>query len=193
LTSFCKEHNWHNLIKRVNKHPSNINEIQDSVEGLNPFLLTGYTLTDKNGNQATFKSATSISASVSLGFMNKFNPFNLGADNFEEDCLLEMHRLNRVAEFLSYYPKWKAVLEKAGELHHKIVSQLQHTFDSFKGVESEKDFAEKVKNLQPVWQQSILFEWRREGQIKPAEIYIAALSKKKWRTIADTMQETNQE
>jgi len=70
---------------------------------------------------------------MSTGFMNKLNQFNLTGENFEDECLLEVWRLNLVDEFLSYFGRWEPIVCKVGKHYDVVVEYIDNLFEKLRG------------------------------------------------------------
>jgi hypothetical protein len=56
--------------------------------------------------------------------MNKFNPFNLGADNFSAECLMDLSRFNFFTRFLAHHQKWEPHVDEQRKKYLEICEKL---------------------------------------------------------------------
>eukprot|EP01127_Copromyxa_protea_P000695 TRINITY_DN1059_c0_g1_i3.p2 TRINITY_DN1059_c0_g1~~TRINITY_DN1059_c0_g1_i3.p2 ORF type:complete len:404 (-),score=57.93 TRINITY_DN1059_c0_g1_i3:2087-3298(-) len=107
-------------------------DVHGATIRLDPFLQAGFVAVDKNYNMIQFISDQYVSASVSFGFMNKFNPFNLGADNFASECLLDVVRFNVVKRFILHHPKWKTHVEEQVRIFEEVLKDINFLSNRFR-------------------------------------------------------------
>ncbi|KAL6056841.1 Npa1 domain-containing protein [Balamuthia mandrillaris] len=112
------ERNGWECVRRIDGICS-LEAILSATEALNPLQQIGFLVaTTPSGSsnlsfrRVQFFSSQYIAVSASIGFQNKgFGPFNMGAENFDWDCLLELIRTNKLSLFLSHYPRWKPLTD----------------------------------------------------------------------------------
>lgn len=150
-----------------------LNRLIEAVEFVNPFEQAGFELRASNGKVVKISSRSYWSVKASLGHQNRVLAFNVAADHFEPESLLDTCVYGFRREFSESYPKWTVPLD-AAELELK---QLCNFLDGYKaqyfGESDRKAFATIVAKIEAPLR-AICFEWYNYAFV-PAHDVIASL------------------
>lgn len=135
-----------------------LNRLIGAVEFMNPFEQAGFELRSKHGQVAKISSRSYWSVKASLGHQNRVLAFNVAADHFESESLLDTCIYGFEREFTETFPKWSAPVDAAA----KELQQLSNFLDEYKAKylseTDRKRFASSVASLPPPFR-AICFEW----------------------------------
>lgn len=135
-----------------------LNRLVEAVEFINPFEQAGFELRASNGKTVKIASHSYWSVKASLGHQNRVLAFNVAADHFEPESLLDTCIYGFRREFAETYPKWSVPVD-AAELELKQLCNLLDTYKDKYFVESDrKVFATTVAKLDAPLR-TICFEW----------------------------------
>jgi predicted nucleotidyltransferase len=177
-TPFLEKYLW--PAAHVFSEIHSVAEAKKFVAQFDPFKQIGLVAVDAHHNRLKFKNIEYLAAQTSQGFMNKLNPFNLGGDHFERDCLLEVVRLCKARKFLLYFAKWKRIVEELTLQHDAFCEFLDKSYTPYKDIETQQEFAKKMAMVDPALK-VVFFDWRKEAGKPNAKLYCARLEKKTYR------------
>lgn len=120
-----------------------------------------------------------------------FGPLNLGGENFDFDCLVEVLRFRSEDDFLFFFPKWAEHMANARQPYDEFLACFDAYYEHIRGVEEQRELAQQVKKLSlpyKTWP-PVLFEMKKEG-VRSAEQFFAFIPRarflKLWRSWRDT-------
>lgn len=131
--------NWQDIIK--------------AVEKLNPLEAEGYIICDAQFNRIKVKSP-------------KYVLWSHFRTSFSTHKILQIIVNNEGDEFLNYYPEWTKLYQEMNFKYEKLVAEIQATYDQYKSIPMQKDFALAVKHLP---YSGILFALRRDKSLSIKE------------------------
>jgi hypothetical protein len=104
-------------------------------------------------------------APTRLSLLPGFGPLNLGGENFDFDCLIEVQRFGAERTFLHFFPKWAELMSKAAQEYDEFVAYFDAYYGQIRDVHDQRELAQRVKALalpNKTWP-AILFEMKKEG------------------------------
>jgi hypothetical protein len=128
---------------------NSFDEIIKTFDKVEPLYQEGYVIVDHRGNRAKVKHP----GYVALHHMKS---------HFSVRYLVEVARKAEVAEVISYFPEWTDLLLAANEAIDDLSLKIHETYEVYKDIPIQKDFALAVVKHPFSW---ILFGLRN-GQIK---------------------------
>jgi hypothetical protein len=137
-----------------------LNLLLDFVDLMNPFEQAGFEIRSTTTRRAAKLNARSYwSVRASVGHQNRVLAFNVAADNFEEESLLDVQIFGMQREFASTFPVWSAALSNRAAVEaKKIVNYLELNRTAYCTEPDRKSFATSIKDL-PSPLKPILFDW----------------------------------
>lgn len=116
------------------------------VETLNGLKEEGYVVVDKFYNRVKIKAPHYVTL------------HRLKGEYFNRKRALELVLLGETSEVLSYFPEWKDDIELVKNKYHEFKSSILNTYEMYKNIESQKDFALAIKDAPMT---SVLFAMRK--------------------------------
>ena len=160
-----KSNNW----EVVKTYPlSSVKDILDSLVLMNPIEQEGYVVVDASFNRIKVKSPQYVA-------------LHHTTSNMSVRRMLEIIRVNENDEFLSYFPEWKELYNKVKNKYLSLLTDVAQTYEQFKSIENQKEFALKVKDLRYAGALFVL----RSGKIKNLEEYFAQYPIKRFEELLD--------
>jgi len=179
-----KDYGW-NIVTLIPELKSR-SDIEEEIKRINPFKLIGFIAVDRNYKRIQFNSTQYISVELSLGFLNKISTFNIAGNNFEDETLLELSRINKARRFLFYFGKWEEILNNVSQPYFQLIQDTEKLLENIPKNLKYKDYAEYIKNLKLTKiQESILFDIKKEWGFLPPRKYFSTLNKGKFKKIYD--------
>lgn len=135
-----------------------LNALIEAVEFMNPFEQAGFELRNRRGQTAKICARSYWSVRASVGHHNRVLAFNIAADHFEPESLLDTCIYGFRREFAETFPKW-AVPVDAAELELKTLCRFLDDYKAKYFTETDrKVFATTVSKL-PAPMRAVCFEW----------------------------------
>lgn len=104
------------------------------AENLDPMASEGYVICDANFNRVKVKAPQYVAiAHLRSGFST--------------GKMLQIILTNEGEEFLAYYPEWTQIYEQIKEKYDNLVKEIQETYEKYKNIPVQKDFALAIKHL----------------------------------------------
>lgn len=121
--------------ERIKSFPmTSIEEVLASCEHIPAIEGEGYVIVDANFNRIKVKTPQY----VALAHIR---------DAMSTRRMLEIVRSNESSEFLAYFPEYVGLYNKVLESYNAFVIEISTVYELYKGIEIQKDFAMKVKDL----------------------------------------------
>eukprot|EP01130_Rhizamoeba_saxonica_P014694 TRINITY_DN6436_c0_g1_i1.p1 TRINITY_DN6436_c0_g1~~TRINITY_DN6436_c0_g1_i1.p1 ORF type:complete len:329 (-),score=60.74 TRINITY_DN6436_c0_g1_i1:36-1022(-) len=164
----------------------NIENAITLTESFNPFQRIGFVVVDDQFNRIQYNSKSYISIENSTGFLNKISPFNLLANHFEPECLLEIVRLNRKHIFLKKFPHWENYIQQATINYENLLIFLEPYFSFGKDLQTQKLLAAAVRKIPYGFIKRIVFDISKYSVRPTPQEYIARMPKSKFKKLRES-------
>lgn len=146
-------------LKSIGDWKDRVKNLFEEVELMNPFEQAGFEIRSKSTCKSIKLSCRSYwSVKASVGHQNRVLAFNVGADHFEPECLLDVCIFGFNHEFVNNFPSWANAVSISSQKLEKI---CQLIVDQSKQCFFEKDrkkFAALVAPMPGIFK-TIMFEW----------------------------------
>lgn len=106
-----------------------------AAAALDPMESEGYIVCDSNFSRVKLKSP----AYVAMTHLK---------EGFSTRRLIEVIQTNESSEFLAYFPEWGGLYETIQAKFEQLAETIQQTYDRYKHIEVQKDFALAIKGLE---------------------------------------------
>ena len=139
---------------------------EDMIESTKtlPYSEEGYVVVDKNFNRIKVKGIEYVAC------------HRLKGEAFSDKRAIELALIGEGSEFLSYFPEYKPIVDRASAAINSIKSYLLEKQEelSSRSFETQKDFALFIKD----WKYTGFFFGYRSGKIKSVEEYLQGMDSK---------------
>jgi hypothetical protein len=134
LFRYANEHGWE-LIKILSyeNYQEEI-DVLKLADKLDPMQTEGFVVCDHNFRRVKIKSP-------------KYVALHHAVDGMTPRRMLEIIQKNESDEFLSYFEEFRALYETIKEKYNRLVLETEETYNKFKHIENQKEFALSVKDL----------------------------------------------
>jgi hypothetical protein len=129
----------------------NIDDIERTFNELPALEMEGYVVTQFLPDGGVIRSKVKHPGYIAIHHLKEGN---------SKKRLLELIRTGEEGEFLSYFPEYKPQFDEIREKFDALVVKLEDAWAATRGIENQKEFALKVKDL-PV--SGVLFNLRKMG------------------------------
>ncbi|ELR25207.1 uncharacterized protein ACA1_289600 [Acanthamoeba castellanii str. Neff] len=163
-------------------HLTTHEEILSATKGLNPWQQAGFVVRDALGNRIKYLSPQYMAFFFAMGWQNKgFGPLNLGGENFDFDCLVEVHRFGAEHTFLHFFPKWAELMAQAAGEYAELVARFDAYYAQVREVTEQRELAQRVKALalpNKAWP-ALIFEMKKED-VRTARTFFAFIPRSRF-------------
>ena len=132
---------------------SNIEELMNIANALDPIKQEGYVVVDANFNRVKVKSPAYVALAHLIG-------------NFSVRRMVEIVRNSESTDFIQYFPNFKELHAKVKTAYDALIIEVESTFKEIWRIESQKEFA-MVATKTPY--AGLLFGLRKESFVSAAE------------------------
>ena len=108
--------------------------VLETIDILDPMKQEGYVVVDANFNRVKVKSP-------------KYVTLHHAFDGMTPRRMLEIIQKNESDEFLSYFQEFRELYDKVKDRFIALVDNTKETYDQFRDIENQKEFALNVKDL----------------------------------------------
>ena len=151
-----KNLNWKTIVP-IDLNVNSLEELKKFSEKLDPTICEGYVVCDENFNRVKIKSPKYVLLSHLM----------FDDENSKNNQLLKILQTNEGSEFLAYFPKFQKEYDELFERYKLICDSIMKIYDSYKSLESQKQFAiETKKQKYPKYLIDILFQLKKGENIK---------------------------
>lgn len=113
---------------------NSISDILKSFDHINPLSQEGYVVVDSAFNRIKVKHPGYVA-------------IHHAKDGFSSKTFLEVIRSGENSELVAYFPEYAVEFEMVKRQYESLTEDIRNFWNKYKGIENQKDFAMKVKNL----------------------------------------------